>query len=68
MLWSLVNDLKIEKNYLQAFKLNRGGDVVNIEHTQEGPYNKSFIKIIKILRGWRYLIRFTWLEHNVAIR
>ena len=32
LLWNLVDDLKIEKDYLQVFKLSRVGDVVNIEH------------------------------------
>ena len=45
LLWSLVDNLKIEKDYLQVFKLSRAGDVINIEHTQEVPEYKSFIKI-----------------------
>lgn len=45
LLWSLVDDLKIEKDYLQAFKLNKVGDVVNIEHTQEIPDYKLCIKL-----------------------
>lgn len=45
LLWSLVDDLKIEKNYLQIFKLSRVGEVINIEHTQEIPGYKSSIKV-----------------------
>lgn len=45
LLWNLVDDLKIEKDYLQVFKLSSGGDVVNIEHTQEVPEYKSYIKV-----------------------
>lgn len=37
LLWSLVDDLKVEKDYLQVFKLSRVGDFINIEHTQEVP-------------------------------
>lgn len=45
LLWNLVDDLKVEKDYLQVFKLSRVGDVVNIEHTQEVPNYKSCIKV-----------------------
>lgn len=45
LLWRLVDDLKIEKDYLQVFKLSRVGDVLNIEHTQEIPDYKSCIKV-----------------------
>lgn len=45
LLWNLVDDLKIEKDYLQVFKLSRVGDIVNIEHTQEVPDYKSCIKV-----------------------
>lgn len=45
LLWILVDDLKIEKDYLQVFKLSRVADVVNIEHTQEVPDYKSYIKV-----------------------
>ena len=45
LLWNLVDDLKIEKDYLQVFKLSRVGDVINIEQTQEVPEYKSFIKV-----------------------
>lgn len=45
LLWSLVDNLKVEKDYLQVFKLSRVGDVINIEHTQEVPKYKSFIKV-----------------------
>lgn len=45
LLWSLVDDLQIEKDYLQVFKLSRVGDVINIEHTQEVPEYKSSIKV-----------------------
>lgn len=45
LLWNLVDDLKIEKDYLQVFKLSRVGDVINIEHTQEVPEYKSSIKV-----------------------
>ncbi|EEH97072.1 hypothetical protein CSBG_00698 [Clostridium sp. 7_2_43FAA] len=45
LLWSLVDDLQIEKDYLQVFKLSRVVDVVNIEHTQEVPDYKVYIKV-----------------------
>lgn len=45
LLWNLVDDLKIEKDYLQVFKLSRVEDVVNIEHTQEVLDYKSCIKV-----------------------
>ena len=45
LLWSLVDDLQIEKDYLQVFKLSRVGDIINIEHTQEVPEYKLFIKV-----------------------
>ena len=45
LLWSLVDNLKIERDYLQVFKLSRAGDFINIEHTQEVPEYKSFIKV-----------------------
>ena len=45
LLWNLVDDLKVEKDYLQVFKLSRVGDIINIEHTQEVPEYKSFIKV-----------------------
>ena len=35
LLWNLVDDLKVEKDYLQVFKLSRTGEVINIEHIQE---------------------------------
>ena len=44
-LWSLIDNLEIEKDYLQVFNLNRVGDVINIEHTQEVPEYKSYIKV-----------------------
>ena len=44
-LWSLIDNLEIDKDYLQVFNLNRVGDVINIEHTQEVPEYKSFIKV-----------------------
>lgn len=37
--------MKVEKDYLQVFKLSRAGDVINIEHIQEVPEYKSFIKV-----------------------
>ena len=45
LLWNLVDDLKVEKDYLQVFKLSRVGDIINIEHTQEVPEYKLFIKV-----------------------
>lgn len=45
LLWNLVDDLKIEKDYLQVFKLSRAGDIINIEHTQEVTNYKSCIKV-----------------------
>ena len=45
LLWSLVDDLKVEKDYLQVFKLSRVGNFKNIEHIQEVPEYKSFIKV-----------------------
>lgn len=45
LLWNLVDDLKVEKDYLQVFKLSRVGDVVNIEHTQEVPDYKACVKV-----------------------
>ena len=45
LLWNLVDDLKVEKDYLQVFKLSKAGDVVNIEHTQEVPDYKACIKV-----------------------
>lgn len=45
LLWNLVDDLRIEKDYLQVFKLSRVGEVINIEHTQEVPEYKSVIKV-----------------------
>lgn len=43
LLWSLVDDLKIEKDYLQVFNLRRDGKFINIEHSQEVPEYKSLI-------------------------
>lgn len=40
LLWKLVYDLKIEKDYLQVFKLSRVGNVIDVEHTQELPTYK----------------------------
>lgn len=45
LLWSLVDDLKVEKDYLQVFKLSRVENFINIEHIQEVPEYKSFIKV-----------------------
>lgn len=45
LLWNLVDDLKVEKDYLQVFKLSRTGEVINIEHIQEVLEYKSFIKV-----------------------
>ena len=45
LLWNLVDDLKVEKDYLQVSKLSRVGDIINIEHTQEVPEYKLFIKV-----------------------
>lgn len=45
LLWSLVDELTIEKDYLQVFNLRREGDIVKIEHTQEVPDYKSFISV-----------------------
>ena len=45
LLWNLVDNLKVEKDYLQVFKLIRDGDVVNIEHTQEVPDYRLCIKV-----------------------
>lgn len=35
LLWSLVDDLKIEKDYLQVLNFRRYGKFMNIEHLQE---------------------------------
>lgn len=45
LLWNLVDDLQVEKDYLQVFKLSRTGEVINIEHIQEVLEYKSFIKV-----------------------
>lgn len=45
LLWSLIDDLNVEKDYLQVFKLNKVGDIINIEHSQEVPEYKSYIRI-----------------------
>ena len=37
--------MKVEKDYLQVFKLSRTGEVINIEHIQEVLEYKSFIKV-----------------------
>ena len=41
LLWSLVDDLKVEKDYLQVFKLSRVGDVINIEDRKSTRLNSS---------------------------
>ncbi|WP_368240778.1 DUF960 family protein [Clostridium paraputrificum] len=45
LLWSLVDDLKVEKDYLKVFKLSRVGNFINIEHIQEVPEYNAFIKV-----------------------
>lgn len=45
LLWNLVDDLKIEKDYLQVFKLSRIGNIIDVEHTQEVPTYKSNIRV-----------------------
>lgn len=45
LLWSLIDNLKIKKDYLQVFKLIRVGEVIDIEHTQEVPRYKSNIRV-----------------------
>lgn len=45
LLWNLVDDLKIEKDYLQVFNLRRDGNFINIEHSQEIPKYNSLITI-----------------------
>lgn len=45
LLWNLVDDLKIEKDYLQVFNLRRDGNFINIEHLQEIPKYNSLITI-----------------------
>lgn len=45
LLWNLIDKLNIEKDYLQVFKLNKVGDIINIEHSQEIPEYKSYIKV-----------------------
>lgn len=45
LLWSLIDELQIEKDYLQIFNLSREGDVIIIEHSQEIPEYKLSIRI-----------------------
>ncbi|WP_346962245.1 DUF960 family protein [Clostridium sp.] len=45
LLWNLVDELKIEKDYLQVFNLRRNGTFINIEHLQEIPGYNSLIII-----------------------
>lgn len=45
LLWNLVKDIKIQKDFLQVFNLSREGEFIIIEHSQETPEYKSVIRI-----------------------
>lgn len=46
LLWNLIDELKLEKDYLQIFKLSPiGGGIVKIIHKQEVPEYEASIYI-----------------------
>lgn len=43
LLWNLIDDLEIEKDYLQVFQIRGTGKSCIIEHSQEVPeYKRSY--------------------------
>lgn len=65
LLWSLVDDLKIENDYLQVFKLSRVWDVINIEHTQEVPDYRACIKVNAKDLGFKEEIKIYVIDSGV---
>lgn len=44
ILWTMVDSLKIEKDYLQVFRLSNEGGKQKIVHSQEQPdYQKEYV-------------------------
>ncbi len=54
LLWNLIDELNVEKDYLQVFELNSIGEgIVEVIHKQEVPEYKSSLYIMKKLKNIR---------------
>lgn len=40
IMWSMIDNLNVEKDYLQIFQLDWKNDVLTITHSQEQPFYK----------------------------
>lgn len=60
LLWSMIDTLLIEKDYLQVFKIkiiNKNANLIEIEHTQEQPnYKKTIQAVATIERDMKIFV------------
>lgn len=45
IMWSMIDNLNVEKDYLQIFQLDWKNDVLTITHSQEQPFYKNVYKL-----------------------
>ena len=45
IMWSMIDNLNVEKDYLQIFQLDWKNDVLTITHSQEQPFYKKVYKL-----------------------
>lgn len=45
IMWSMIDNLNVEKDYLQVFQLDWKNDVLTITHSQEQPFYKKVYKL-----------------------
>ena len=45
IMWSMIDNLNVEKDYLQFFQLDWKNDVLTITHSQEQPFYKKVYKL-----------------------
>lgn len=60
LLWSMIDTLLIEKDYLQVFKIkiiNKNANLIEIEHTTEQPnYKKTIQAVASIERDMKIYV------------
>ena len=52
LLWSMIDSMLIERDYLQVFKItivNRSANLIEITHTQEQPEYKQTINAVAVI-------------------
>ena len=45
IMWSMIDNLNVEKDYLQIFQLDWKNDVLTITHSQKHPFYKKVYKL-----------------------